>query len=355
MFDIAIIGAGPAGTTCARLLARQYKVLLIDKRNFSSDNKTFTGKLCGGLLESDAQKMLAAMGLGLPLKVITEPQLFSVRSIDLQTKRERFYQRHYINIDRQAFDQWLFSLVPQTVTFLENCYLKNFEKEDGGLILTLIHKKKTVKQKAKIIIGADGATSIVRKLLLNNINIPKRYFALQEWCKTDKITPYFSAIFDRKITDFCAWVIPKKDELIVGSTLLPYGNPLKKFNELKQRLSYFGYKFGQSIKRRGAFLLRPVRTKQIYHGKDNIALVGEAAGWISPSSADGLSYAFRSAFQLARACETDIDNFLAKYRRNTTKLKQDILFKNIKSLFLYTPWIRNVILYSGYRSMNHYF
>jgi geranylgeranyl diphosphate/geranylgeranyl-bacteriochlorophyllide a reductase len=31
MYDIAIIGAGPAGATLARLIGRQYKTLLIDK------------------------------------------------------------------------------------------------------------------------------------------------------------------------------------------------------------------------------------------------------------------------------------------------------------------------------------
>ena len=32
-YDIAIIGAGPAGATLARLLDKQYKVLLLDKRD----------------------------------------------------------------------------------------------------------------------------------------------------------------------------------------------------------------------------------------------------------------------------------------------------------------------------------
>ncbi len=32
MYDIAIIGAGPAGATFARLIGTKYKVLLLDKR-----------------------------------------------------------------------------------------------------------------------------------------------------------------------------------------------------------------------------------------------------------------------------------------------------------------------------------
>jgi flavin-dependent dehydrogenase len=32
MYDIAIIGAGPAGATLARLIGHRYRVLLVDKR-----------------------------------------------------------------------------------------------------------------------------------------------------------------------------------------------------------------------------------------------------------------------------------------------------------------------------------
>lgn len=39
MHDIAIIGAGPAGATLARLIAHRYKVLLVDKRPFGDFRK----------------------------------------------------------------------------------------------------------------------------------------------------------------------------------------------------------------------------------------------------------------------------------------------------------------------------
>ena len=41
MYDVAIIGAGPAGATLARLIGNQYKVLLIERRRLpdaSEDN-----------------------------------------------------------------------------------------------------------------------------------------------------------------------------------------------------------------------------------------------------------------------------------------------------------------------------
>ena len=67
MFDLAIIGAGPAGATLARLIGKSYRVLLIDKRSFSDEPGPFSAsKCCGGLLAPDAQRMLSELGLGLP-------------------------------------------------------------------------------------------------------------------------------------------------------------------------------------------------------------------------------------------------------------------------------------------------
>ena len=97
MYDVAIIGAGPAGSTLARLLAGRFKVLLVDKRQLiTATVSNSSKKCCGGLLAPDAQGMLSKMGLGLPKRVLMDPQLFVVRAIDVQQKKERYYQRYYI-------------------------------------------------------------------------------------------------------------------------------------------------------------------------------------------------------------------------------------------------------------------
>ncbi len=60
MYDIVIIGSGPAGSNLARLIGEKYKVLLIDKRDLEKVNhKNHINKCCGGLLAPDAQKMIA--------------------------------------------------------------------------------------------------------------------------------------------------------------------------------------------------------------------------------------------------------------------------------------------------------
>ena len=92
-YDIAIIGAGPAGATLARLLDKQYKVLLLDKRDLMEPEEEERSKCCGGLLAPDAQEVLGKMGLAVPSDVLVDPQLFLVRTIDFEYYLERFYQR----------------------------------------------------------------------------------------------------------------------------------------------------------------------------------------------------------------------------------------------------------------------
>lgn len=109
-YDIAIIGGGPAGAVCAKELAElmpTLKILLIDGQTPKN------AKVCGGLLAPDAQRMFAMLGLTLPKEILADPQIFDVETIDLEKKQVRYYQRHYLNMDRYAFDKWLISLIPR--------------------------------------------------------------------------------------------------------------------------------------------------------------------------------------------------------------------------------------------------
>ena len=353
MYDIAVIGAGPAGATLARAAGGRYRVLLVDRRMLDDEAAApvrFT-KCCGGLLAPDAQAMLSTMGLGLPGEVLTGPQLFVVRTIDLPRGLERYYQRYYINIDREKFDRWMVSLVPPSVERRFGCLFRFYEEDGEGFRIHLARRGAEFVERARILVGADGAISRVRRQTAPQGNFPRAYLAIQEWVEVDSPPPYFSVFFDGDITDFYGWTIPKGGRLVIGGAFYPRRGASEKFRLLKERLTRRGYRFGRILKKEGALLLRPVSLSQICHGRGRIAFVGETAGWISPSSAEGLSYAMRSALNLAGALDGGLDDFLRRYRKNSSGLAGNIFLKNLKSLLYFNGGLRMAVMRSGIQSM----
>ena len=352
MYDVAIIGAGPAGTTLARLIGCQYRVLLIEKRRLPDQSDGFSAiKCCGGLLAPDAQMMLSKLGLGLPKSVLEDPQLFVVKSIDLRQGLERYYQRHYINMNRKKFDSWLLSLVPPGVDIRTNCRLKSYATEHNYFKLAFVHEKRNFVEKAKILIGADGAKSKIRAQSTSRHLYPQKYVAIQEWVERKNDFPYFTSIFDRKITDYYCWTIPKGNYLLIGAALHPKQNPVEKFTRLKTKLKAYGMHFGKTVFREGTLILRPVKQNQLITGKKGIALLGEAAGWISPSSAEGLSYAFKSALMLADALQSTPDGFEKRYHEKTRRLRKNIFLKNLKSIVIFNSVLRKMVMNAGLQSI----
>ena len=338
MYDIAIIGAGPAGTTLARLLPKRYKILLVDKTKPSC---------CGGLLAPDAQKMIARFGYVLPNEVLCGPQLFSVRVIDFDNHLERFYQRHYINVDRQRFDNWLLSLVPPHVHVRQHCSFLTAEKSSNGYELTLKENGNEFKEHAKILVGAEGAFSQVRRTFFPNATHLKSYLAIQEWFHVETHLPYYGAFFDREITDFYGWTISKESSLLVGIALDVSRSSKELFERFKEKLRGKGFTLDHSHRLESAQILRPMKSSAVNSGNDTIFLIGEAAGLISPSSAEGISYAMKSAENLADALQESCEGADLRYHKNLRGLLWNLFFKNLKSPTMYTPCIRKGCLGSG--------
>ena len=353
MYDIVIVGSGPAGSNLARLIGDKYKILLLDKRDLENENpKNNTNKCCGGLLAPDAQKMIAKLGLGIPKDILVDPQLFAVRTIDLTNNLERLYQRFYLNMDRDKFDRWLVSILPAEVDKKFNSLFKSYVEIPGGYEIRYIYNGQEISAKTSVIIGADGASSRLRNFISNDINIPEKYISIQEWFECPYPIPYFTAIFDEEISDFYSWIIPKGNYLLFGSALKPKENTREKFDLLKTKLTQRGFDFNNKIKTEGAYINRPKKGSQIYVGRDGIALVGEAAGVISPSSAEGISYALKSSLYLAQSLEEGIDGFMDRYKQKVKDIKLNLLIKNLKSPAMYNPFLRQLAMKSGLQSIN---
>ena len=76
-------------------------------------------------------------------------------------------------------------------------------------------------------------------------------------------------------------------------------------------------------------------------------LAGEAAGFISPSSAEGISYALSSAATLARAAQAGLEGAPERYRAGVLGLAAKVGVKAAKSSAIYASGTRRLIMRSG--------
>lgn len=352
-YDIVVIGGGPAGASFARIIDSKYKVLVIDKRNLNEEKDYIRAKCCGGLLAPQAQKVLAQMHLGLPKEMLVEPQVFSVKAIDFKSKIQKFYQRNYININREKFDRWMFSLIPKNIDVITKCILKDIRKNKSNIEVELFYNGKLQNIKTKILIGADGSNSKVRNEIYKEDKIEK-YISIQNCYKTKTKMPYFVSVFDNEISDFYSWVIQKEDGLFIGTAIKDSKTCHQKYDLLIKKLKNQGFDIGKCIKKEGTCILRPMKNKDIFLGRENIFLIGEAAGFISPSSAEGISYALRSGYLLAESINKSLSNHKIKYKKNTLKLRTEIRIKKIKAKIMYNDFLRKWIMKSGVLSYKDY-
>lgn len=351
MYDIVIIGAGPAGATLARLLAEKYKILIVDKRNLSDESGFIREKCCGGLLAPAAQRALSIQGLGLPHEIMTGPQTFSVKTVDFDNDIVRYYQRHYINIDREKFDRWLVSLIPDSVTKQFSCIYKNYIEEDNYYKINIDCNGETAEIKAKILIGADGALSRVREQAFKGQRMPEKYVSIQENFTTSENLPYYVSIFDKNVTDFYSWIIQKEDRLYVGTAIPEDADVEKRYKLLIKDLKSRSLIKGEPQKRTGSIIMRPNGPWQLTLFKKGVALVGEAAGLISPSSSEGISYALLSGAIMAECINKSQTDFGIMYKRRLLKLKLNLLFKKFKVLLMYNKTTRRIIMKSKVLAM----
>ena len=157
-FDVIIVGSGPAGTSTALHLCRLRpelagRILLLDRAVHPRE------KLCGGGITHYGERALAELGLQV------EPQFFRVREVQL-VYRDRSYRflgnPAFRIVRRDEFDHWLVRETRQRgVQINEGEALRSLDVQPDGV---RIETESGQTYTAKLLVGADGSKSLVRRL-----------------------------------------------------------------------------------------------------------------------------------------------------------------------------------------------
>ena len=167
-FDVIIVGAGPAGCACALSLAvLGLKIAIVDK------GKTAGSKICGDALSKDVINQLDKLPSCVKnsFEKIEEKvkssgiRFYSPKHECLEIAFERDWKQEILGYvcKRSNFDEALINCLKEftDITFYKDCEIQDIKVNENDV--TLLADQRTFA--SKIIVGADGANSMVAKKL----------------------------------------------------------------------------------------------------------------------------------------------------------------------------------------------
>ncbi|MBI1788612.1 MAG: NAD(P)/FAD-dependent oxidoreductase [Acidobacteria bacterium] len=288
-FDVVVVGAGPAGSVTAYRLAKAgVRVLVIDAKRFPRE------KACGGGIQRRAS-------LKIPFEwdsVVHNDLRALSFSFGLGKRFTKGYEKTLVySVLRAEFDSLLLKQAERAgATVWQGCKVTGVESGNSTGVTIQTERGEV---RARFVVGADGANSIVARHLNPRDNY---YWQAALYCEvpTECLNPG-TVDSERMRVDWGSlpsgygWIFPKKNSANVG-----VGCPASIARSLRPYLLRFLQ--AEKILRPGAISRLkfsghqlPTLTRRTRLSSDNLVLVGDAAGLVEPLTGDGISHACHSA------------------------------------------------------------
>jgi geranylgeranyl reductase family protein len=345
-FDVIIAGGGPSGSACAICLAESgLQVALVDRAIFPRD------KTCGDALSIDVVNQLSFISKDLAeqFKLLENKipsygiKVFSAdhSSIAIPLMYKNVKGCGYVS-PRLDFDNFMFQYAKKcnNIHPFENNAIGKIEQTEDGVIVTTSR----LQLHAPIIIGADGAHSIVQKQL-TNIEVDKEHYSGGLRVYYENVTGFdeenfIELHFFKEVIPGYLWLFPlANNKANVGIGMLSSAISKNKVN-LKEELNKLITTHPKLIDRfKNAKALETVKGYGLPLGsqKRNISgarflLTGDAAGLIDPFTGEGIANAIRSGRIAAKHVieATKANNFSASFNKKYDKEIYDKMWKEFK-------------------------
>jgi geranylgeranyl reductase family protein len=168
IYDVIIVGAGPGGSAAAIVLARLgWDVLLLEKHTFPRD------KVCGDLISPRSLRILQQLGC---LEAIAQSASNRLEGGILYVNGQKITEAKIPRVDglpnygyalpRLIFDEIVFRQAQMSgAQTVEGCAVTGLTFAEEWVTVRAMHNRQPRDFRGKLVIGADGAHSVVAQTL----------------------------------------------------------------------------------------------------------------------------------------------------------------------------------------------
>lgn len=301
---VLVSGGGPAGASAAETLARGgIETYLVERK---LDNC----KPCGGAIP-----LCMVDEFDLPKEIIdrkvTKMKMISPSNREVDVGKT-LNENEYIGMcRREVLDNYLRTRAKSCGATLINGLVRTIKKSDDGEGSITVYYNDyqgegsvgcSKELEVDAVIGADGANSKVAKAIgagdydyaiafQERIKIPEDkmeyYKDLAEMYVGDDVSP-----------DFYGWVFPKYDHVAVGTGTVVNKTAIKQYQQATRDRSKIKTEGGKIIRVEAHPIPEHPRPKRV---SGRVALVGDAAGYVTKCSGEGIYFAAKSGRMCAAA------------------------------------------------------
>lgn len=316
MYDVIVIGAGPAGSTAAKTLAANgYKVLLVEKF------KMPRYKSCSGqLIKKTMDLVQTYFGEAVPASTMCVPtenrgMIFN----DDKGKSFRFEQDG-LNVWRSSFDKWLANKAAQSGAEVRDNTTALSCVEKNGIVTVTLKDEQIHTEQARYVIDCEGVVGALKKKLLN------RDLQYITTCQTynqgsiDLDYRFFHAYLQPELSEYDAWFNVKDNQLVLGVSVKDSSKTEYYYTRF---IAHMKEKHNLRIDKQlkvDKWLMPHIRPGcAIDYGVGRVLFAGEIAGFLNPMG-EGISAGIESGYHAANAIMQhfdDLDLVYADYKANT--------------------------------------